>query len=294
MNKTKKKWVDDFTVLASIDLKQHLVTDQSPIQPVPFRGRHHQILPIQSNTLQPEIDSIVQYSEERKMLLNTIKTKTMIFNTLRNYDCVPQISIKDGEYLEVVEEHKILGQIVRSDLKTISNTENICKKGFKRMWILRRLKSMGCPSKELITVLREQIISICEVGVAWWGPMITKHESNMLERILKTGLHIIFQENYSSFKNALRLADMKSLKERRLIHITNFSKKSYKNPRFKTWFCVDDQQPPLRFTRNGSKSGPLLKPVTCRTQRYARSSLPVMTSILSWHPPLLYTPYNLA
>ena len=126
--------------------------------------------------------------------------------------------------MEVVEAHKILGQIVRSDLKKISNTENTCKKGFIRMWILRRLKSMGCPSKELITVLREQIISICEVRVAWWGAMITKHESNTLERILKTGLHIIFQENYSSFKNALRLADMKSLKERRLIHITIFTK----------------------------------------------------------------------
>ena len=142
---------------------------------------------------------------------------------------------------------------MRSDLKTISNTENICRKGFKIMWILRRLKNIGCPNKELVTVLREQIISICEVGVAWWGTMITKHESNILERILKTGLHIIFQENYLSFKNALKLANMKSL-----IHITNFSKKSFKNPRFKTWFCLNDQQPPLRETRNSSKSGPSL------------------------------------
>ena len=293
INKTKKKWVDDFTVLASVDLKQHLVTDPAPVQPVPWRGRHHQVLPVQHNTLKPEIDSIVKYSEDRKMLLNPIKTKAMIFNTLRNYDCMPEISIQGGENIEVVEQHKILGQIVRSDLKTITNTEAICKKGFKRMWILRRLKSLGCPTAELLIVLREQIVSICEVCVAWWGPMITKHESNMLERVLKTGLHIIFQDKYVNFKNALKLGNLQSLRERRVVQITKFCKKSYKNPRFKTWFCEESQQPPAREQRN-RKPAPLLKPVTCRTQRYARSSLPVMTSILSWHPPLLYSPIDLA
>ena len=228
------------------------------------------------------------------MLLNPIKTKAMVFNTLRNYDCIPAISIKSGENIEVVEQHKILGQIVRSDLKTISNTEAICKKGFKRMWILRRLKSLGCPISELLNVLREQIVSICEVGVPWWGPMITKHESNMLERVLKTGLHIIFQEKYQNFKHALQLGNCLSLKERRIIQITKFSKKSYKNSRFKTWFCeADEPQASVRNLRH-KRPVPLLKPVTCRTQRFARSSLPVVTSILSWHPPLLYTPIDLA
>ena len=179
-------------------------------------------------------------------------------------------------------------------MRTISNTEAICKKGFKRMWILRRLKSLGCSTPELLNVLREQIVSICEVGVPWWGPMITKHESNMLERVLKTGLHIVFQEKYENFRHALKLAKCLSLKQRRAIQITKFSKNSYNNSRFITWFCkaTEQQEPPIRELRH--KTVPLLKPVTCRTQRYARSSLPVMTSILSWHPPLLYTPIDLA
>lgn len=47
------------------------------------------------------------------------------------------------------------------------------------------------------------------------GPMITKVESNMLERCLKTGLHIIYQDEYICFNNALRLSNMRSLKVRR-------------------------------------------------------------------------------
>ena len=67
--------------------------------------------------------------------------------------------------------------------------------------------------------------------------MITKYESNVLERVLKTGLHIIFQEKYIDFKHSLKMGNFLSLKERRVIQITNFSKKSYQNSRFKTWFC---------------------------------------------------------
>ena len=292
---TKKKWVDDFTVLASIDLKQTLVKDPAPVRPVPRRGRHEQILPRQHNILQDEVDRILEYSRQRKMVINPIKTKAMLFNPLRSYDFQPQISIAPGVQIDVVEEHKILGQIIRSDLKTISNTENICKKAFRRMWILRRLKSLGCPTSELIDVVKQQIVSICEVGLGWWAPMISKHESNMLERVLKTSLHIVFQNEYISFKNALSRAQIQSLSERRVIQISRFSKKSYKNERFKSWFCAAEPvEQQTRVSRRPQPPIPLLKPVQCRTQRYARSSLPLMMGLLSWHPPLVYTPLDLA
>ena len=35
MEKSKKKWIDDLTLLASIDLKKCLVTDPEPVRPVP-------------------------------------------------------------------------------------------------------------------------------------------------------------------------------------------------------------------------------------------------------------------
>ena len=94
-------------------------------------------------------------------LLNIVRN-TKWFNTLRNYDYIPQISIKSGENIEIVEHHKILGKIVRSDMRTISNTEAICKKGYNKIWILRRLKSLGCSTPELLVVLREQIVSIAK------------------------------------------------------------------------------------------------------------------------------------
>ena len=155
---------------------------------------------------------------------------------------------------------------------------------------MRRLKSLGCPNAELIDVLKQQVLSICEGSVAFWGPMITRNESNMLERVLKTGLHIIYQDQYLSYSNALRQANIKSLKIRRLEAISNFSKKAMLSDKYKYWFSKNTET--LARTRWKPKAA--LKPVNCRTQRYQRSSLPLMTSLLSWHPPLRYTALDMA
>ena len=49
----------------------------------------------------------------------------------------------EGNQLEVEEEMRILGIIVRSDLKWTSNTKYIVEKGYSRLWMLRRLKKHG-------------------------------------------------------------------------------------------------------------------------------------------------------
>ena len=94
------------------------------------------------------------------MRLNPLKTKAMLFNPLHKWDFQPTLTTNGSDILDVVEEYKILGYVMRSDLKTTSNTDYICQRAYKRMWILRRLKSLGCPIAELLDVLQQQIISI--------------------------------------------------------------------------------------------------------------------------------------
>ena len=52
IEKTKKKWIDDFTVLAALDLKNTLVPNTEPTRPVPYRGRTEHMLPRNTNLLQ--------------------------------------------------------------------------------------------------------------------------------------------------------------------------------------------------------------------------------------------------
>ena len=102
-----------------------------------------------------------------------------------------------------------------------------------------------------------------------------------------------YSERYKSFPDVLNLAQLKSLKIRRLELITQFSKKALRSDTFKHWFVEESEKIGGYQTRN-RKIVPLLKPVQCRTKRYEKSSIPFMTKLLSWHPPLVYTPLDLA
>ena len=117
----------------------------------------------------------------------------------------------------------------------------------------------------------------------FWGPTITKIESRRIEGILKTGLHIILKDQYISFKNALQKTGMKSLSSRRKDMIFKFGKSADKSPKFSQCFQKSTFNIYLR-----QKPKNLYKQVTCRTNRYQRSALPVLTKAVSCHPPKIY------
>ena len=56
---------------------------------------------------------------------------------------MPELYLTPGNQLEVVEKMKLVGYQLRSDLKTVPNTQYIVKRAWKRMWAVRRLKSLG-------------------------------------------------------------------------------------------------------------------------------------------------------
>ena len=58
-------------------------------------------------------------------------------------DFLPEIKSEGGECLEVVEEYKLLGVKIQSDLGWGKNTSFLCSKGYSKLWILRNLKKMG-------------------------------------------------------------------------------------------------------------------------------------------------------
>jgi hypothetical protein len=71
MDKTKKKWIDDFTLLTAVDLPRSLVTDKDSTRPVSYRSRFEQILPHSANPLQEELNHIVELTKERNIKIKS-------------------------------------------------------------------------------------------------------------------------------------------------------------------------------------------------------------------------------
>ena len=114
------KYIDDMTLVESINMKKSLVSNPDPCPPRPFllHDRTNHLLPTEKLQLQVQLDNLVAYCSTNEMKLNKSKSKVMIFNTSRKYDGTPKLTVQGAiEYLEVVEQFKLLGVIVRSDMK---------------------------------------------------------------------------------------------------------------------------------------------------------------------------------
>ena len=61
----------------------------------------------------------------------------------------PELNFHGCENIKIVEELKVVGYDLRSDMKTCSNTAYLTAKAFKRMWHIRRLKYFGASTSQL-------------------------------------------------------------------------------------------------------------------------------------------------
>ena len=162
----------------------------------------------------------------------------MLFNNCKKWDFMPELSL-DGQDIELQEELRLLGVVIRSDMKWISNTESIVKKGYDRVWILRRLKKLGATAEELRDVYIKQIRSVLELAVPAWHPSITSSERADIERVQKTALHVILGMDYRAYGAALDLLGLESLEDRRAKLCVKFATKSAKHEKHKNWFKLN-------------------------------------------------------
>ena len=92
---------------------------------------------------------MIDFENQHEMIINGDKTKAMLFNSARKWDFMPKILNESCEFIEVVEELKILRVIVSSNMTWHSNTKYICDKGYSRMWMLRNLKRLVTSTEDV-------------------------------------------------------------------------------------------------------------------------------------------------
>ena len=63
-------------------------------------------------------------ARENDMKINYNKTKVMVFNPCWKVDFMPELKFGTDQ-LELVEEMRLLGVVIQSDMKWTSNTESI-------------------------------------------------------------------------------------------------------------------------------------------------------------------------
>ena len=128
---------------------------------------------------QANINKIADWTQMKQMKLNLSKSCGMIFNFTNNFQFTSRILIED-QPLKLVNETKLLGLILRDDLKWSSNTDYLIKRANARMEILRRLANFSAPVKDMVQIYIIYIRSILEQSCVIWHSSLTEEDSMRL------------------------------------------------------------------------------------------------------------------
>ena len=143
------------------------------------------------------------------MKIDFSKTKTIVFNTSKTTDLVPNF-VLDGIEIEQISEVRFLGLQISNDMNWKKNTLNILKKAIQRLWILFCLKNLGADTNSLKDVYIKQTRSILEFRVPAWQGGITPIEKTDIERVQKCAAYIMLGKAYSSYKPALKILGLET------------------------------------------------------------------------------------
>ena len=269
------KFVDDLSTLEKLNLisiglsnynfKLHVASDIAI---------GDQFLPADNFKGQSSLDQLIKWTQVNKSKLNVKKSNYMIFNFTRDYQFSCRLQIEDN-LLEPIKETKLLGMIITSDLKWHRNIEMLVRKGFQRLRIIQKLKSFNVSSQDLVTIYILYIRSILEQNCQVWHHSLTEEDVLSLERVQKAACHIILQNDYTSYQDALNTLALETLFDRRESLCLKFAKKCTKHSKAKELFPLNPEV--KHHIRNREKY--LVQPA--KTDRLLYSAIPQLQRALN-------------
>ena len=270
----KYKFIDDLSVLEIINLISVGISSYNCKQQVPNDIQtNNKFVPSQNFQTQKYLDQICDWTESKKMKLNTDKSKYMTVNFTRNYQFNTRLNM-EGNLLQQVSETKLLGLVISDSLSWQSNTTFIVKKAYKRMIILQKLYEFDVPVEELLNIYFLYIRSVVESSAVVWHSSLTQGQEMELERVQKVALRIILKEDYCDYESALNLCSLSTLAGRRKQLCLTFAKKCTKQPKTVDMFPVSSQAYNIRNSEN-------YQVTPANTDRLSKSAIPYMQRLLN-------------
>ncbi|KAI8502591.1 hypothetical protein Bbelb_192930 [Branchiostoma belcheri] len=197
--------------------------------------------------IQQDLDELSKWSTEQNMKLHPKKCKVMYLNFSKSVPQLPSLKI-DNYPLVQVKVAKLLGLHIQSDLKWNTQVDHMVKKGNQRLFFLRRLKTFGVTSDDLVTVYTSFVRPTCEYAVPVWQPGITQTQRLQLERIQRRAFRTILGAHYTSYTDACHTLGLTTLHQRREHLCETFAKKLLQSTCFREWL------PPCRGEISGRKT----------------------------------------
>ena len=222
-----------------------------------------------------DVKDLDDWAKKTHLKLNPSKCKVMQVCFKLSPPSPPDLEI-GGAKLEVVNDTKILGLPVQSNLCWDQQVNSMVSRCGRRLYMLSRLKRFGVPVEDLVSVYVGYVRPLVEYAVPVWHGSITAQQAQQLERIQKRACRIILGPTYTTYTEALASTGLQSLEERRYHLCAQFANKCITSDRYADLFPVNNRSHSMCLR----KTNPYRVP-RYRTNRYGNSSIPYLTQILN-------------
>ena len=175
------------------------------------------------STLQSSLQLCLNLSnmwlEKNGLMLNALKSKSMLIHSSRRH---PKDSLQlsvDGKVVEQVRCFKFLGVTINDTLTWSDHIDKVCCKVTRSLHLLRRL-SWFLPKKLLLLYLKSYVLpSFDYCDIVWSG--CTKQQSLRLESLLNFGCRIVLRKSRDFSASAVRKElGLCTLASRRKLHLS--------------------------------------------------------------------------
>ena len=228
----------------------------------------YEVLPKSAiSALQTNIDGISEWIHNNNMLLNVKKTKELRISFTK-FPLDLQNLLSANSEIKVVDEFKLLGVTISSDLSWNSHINDICSKASKRLYALRVLRRSGAPPKDLITVYCAFIRPVLEYACQVWHFSLPKYLCDQIESIQGRALKIALPD--VSYQEALMYTNLETLEHRRQHQCQKLYTKilNQENNKLKELLPAPKQH---RYSFRITRKFDIFK---CRTERFKKSFIP--------------------
>ena len=222
--------------LSSYNFKNHVASDI---------GIDQLFLPCDNIKSQTYMDNISEWTQQKQMSLNEKKSKLMIFNFSRNYQFSTRVYLNNS-LVDIIDQTRLLGTVVSTDMTWHSNTQYIIQRGYQRMSMLRKLYEFDIPKADLVMIYNMYIRSVLEYNSNVWFSSITNEDRDDIELVQRVACKIILKEEYNGYNQALETLNLQNLSDRRQVLAKRFALECVKSEKFSNLFPENQNNNDLR------------------------------------------------
>ena len=225
--------------------------------------------------LQQHLSTLQAWTEANHVTINYSKTVMMHFSLAKTAVPPPTVTLSDHP-IQVVESTKLLGIILDNKLDWNLHISTMIQTTTYRLYMLRRLKSLGTPQGELTSIYNIFILPKLTYASPAWSSSINLTQKRKLERVQKRACRIILGSAYTTYTEALDTLGMVTLATRHQDLLRQFGVKLLHHPRHR------DLLPPAALRpRHSVRHHNILQPIRARTDRYKHSPIPSIVNIIN-------------